>query len=41
MAGVNGRRNMLSVFTYYADHTIQVRRTPGKILFRNVKCIDV
>ena len=41
MTGVNGRRNMLSVFTYYADHTIQVRRTPGKIVFRNVKCIDV
>ena len=36
--GVHARHNMLSLFTYYADHTIKVRRTPGKILFRNVMC---
>ena len=41
MAGVHERRNMLSLLTYYADPTIKVRRTPGKIVFRNVKCIDV
>ena len=29
---------MLSLFTYYADHAIKVRRTPGRILFRNVTC---
>ena len=41
MAGVRERRNMLSLLTYYADFSIQVRRTPGKIVFRNVKCHDV
>ena len=41
MAGVHERRNMLSLFTYYADFSIQVRRTPGNIVFRNVTCRDV
>ena len=41
MAGVHERRNMLSLLTYYADFSIKVRRTPGKIVFRNVKCHDV
>ena len=41
MAGIHERRNMLSLLTYYADPTIKVRRTPGKIVFRNVTCTDV
>jgi len=41
MAGVHERRNMLSLLTYYADFSIQVRRTPGNIVFRNVTCRDV
>ena len=40
-SSANGRRNMLSLFTYYADHSIKVRRTPGKIVFRNVTCRNV
>ncbi len=34
----NGRRNMLSLFTYYADSSIRVRRVPDKITFRRVTC---
>lgn len=33
--GNNGRYNMLSIFTYYSDFSLTVRRTPGEILFRN------
>ena len=30
-----GRTNMLALFTYYSDFTLQVRRMPGNIVIRN------
>ena len=30
-----GRRTMLSLFTYYADFTLDVRHAPGEIVFRD------
>ena len=32
-----GRYNMLSVFTYYADYTLKIRKEPGDILFKNCR----
>ena len=32
-----GRKNMLALFTYYSDFTLQVRRMPGNIIIRNCK----
>lgn len=31
----SGRKNMLSLFTYYSDFTLNVRRRPGNIVVRN------
>ncbi len=33
----NGRNNMLSVFTYYSDFTLKVRKQPGNIVIRDCK----
>ena len=41
MSRMNGRRNMLSLMTYYADRTIPVRRLPGNIVFENIACENV
>lgn len=32
------RKNMLSVFTYFADFTFPIRNPPGNIVFRNCRC---
>lgn len=36
-----GRRNMLSLFTYYSDFTLNVRHTPGEITVRNCRLENV
>lgn len=41
MTGAKGRRNMLALFTYYADRTIDVREKPGDIRFSDIRCHDV
>lgn len=41
MGDTGGRRNMLSLFTYYADRTLPIREAPGDICIRNVTCDDV
>ncbi len=33
-----GRKNMLSVFTYYADFSFPIRNEPGNIVFKNCTC---
>ena len=33
-----GRRNMLALFTYYADKTLEIREKPGDIVLRNIEC---
>ena len=38
MSGKNERKNMLSLFTYYADKTFGIRETPGDIVFRDITC---
>ncbi len=40
-SGAKERRNMLGLFTYYADKTSGIREIPGNIVFRNIECKDV
>lgn len=41
-AHIPPRNNMLSFFTYYADHSVVIRNTPGNIVIRDceVECAD-
>ena len=41
-AHIPPRNNMLSFFTYYADHSVVIRNTPGNIMIRDceVECAD-
>ena len=41
MSPASGRRNMLSLFTYYADKTLPIRELPGDICIRRVSCENV
>ena len=41
MGETSGRRNMLSLFTYYADKTLPIRELPGDICIRRVTCDSV
>lgn len=37
MLAQNGRKNMLSAFTYYADYSLPIAKQPGNIIIKNCK----
>ena len=40
MASQTGRRNMLALFTYYADKSLDIREQPKEMTFRDITVED-